>query len=80
MPRGVVAQAVERPSTTRRLRRCEAVPGEFGYRNNYVVVAQMQGHGDCSDPRLGVRIVHEPEMVTPKLAGLQGMAHHCRGR
>jgi mono/diheme cytochrome c family protein len=45
--------------------------GPISYWNNYVAVTQMHGHGNFSDPRLGVKIVHEPDMVTPKLAALR---------
>jgi mono/diheme cytochrome c family protein len=45
--------------------------GPISYWNNYVAVTQMHGHGNFSDPRLGVKIVQEPDMVTPKLAALR---------
>src|SRR5919108_4228392 len=45
--------------------------GPISYWNNYVAVTQMHGQGSFSDPRLGVRIVHEPDLVTPKLAALR---------
>ncbi len=45
--------------------------GPISYWNNYVAVTQMHGHGNFSDPRLGVKIVHHPDMVTPKLAALR---------
>jgi mono/diheme cytochrome c family protein len=45
--------------------------GPISYWNNYVAVTQMHGHGNFSDPRLGVNIVQEPDMVTPKLAALR---------
>jgi mono/diheme cytochrome c family protein len=45
--------------------------GPISYWNNYVAVTQMHGHGNFSDPRLGVKIVHEPDLVTPKLAALR---------
>ena len=31
----------------------------------------MHGHGDFSDPRLGVHITQTPDMVTPKLEALR---------
>jgi hypothetical protein len=34
--------------------------GPISYWNNYVAVTQMHGHGNFSDPRLGVNIVQEP--------------------
>jgi mono/diheme cytochrome c family protein len=45
--------------------------GPISYWNAYVAVTQMHGHGNFSDPRLGVNIVHEPDLVTPKLAALR---------
>src|SRR5215212_8893163 len=45
--------------------------GPISYWNNYVAVTQMHGQGNFSDPRLGVKIVHEPDLVTPKLAALR---------
>jgi mono/diheme cytochrome c family protein len=45
--------------------------GPISYWNAYVAVTQMHGHGNFSDPRLGVKIVHEPDLVTPKLAALR---------
>ena len=35
----------------------------------------MHGHGNFSDPRLGVTVVQEPDMVTPKLAALRAYQH-----
>src|SRR5687768_8732188 len=35
----------------------------------------MHGHGNFSDPRLGVNIVQEPDLVTPKLAALRAYQH-----
>jgi len=49
--------------------------GPISYWNAYVAVTQMHGHGDFSDPRLGVSIVQEPDMVTPKLAALRAYQH-----
>jgi mono/diheme cytochrome c family protein len=45
--------------------------GPVSYWNAYVAVTQMHGHGNFSDPRLGVNIVQSPDMVTPKLAALR---------
>ena len=45
--------------------------GPVSYWNAYVAVTQMHGHGNFSDPRLGVNIVQTPDMVTPKLAALR---------
>jgi hypothetical protein len=44
--------------------------GPISYWNSYVGVSQMGGHGDFSDPRLGLRIVQRPDLVTPKLPAL----------
>jgi mono/diheme cytochrome c family protein len=49
--------------------------GPISYWNNYVAVTQMHGHGNFSDTRLGVKIVQEPDMVTPKLAALRAYQH-----
>ena len=49
--------------------------GPISYWNDYVAVTQMHGHGSFSDPRLGVHIVQEPDMVTPKLAALRAYQH-----
>jgi hypothetical protein len=44
--------------------------GPISYWNNYVGVTQMGGHGDFSDPRIGLRIIQRPDLVTPKLPAL----------
>lgn len=44
--------------------------GPISYWNKYVGVTQMGGHGDFSDPRLGLRIVQRPDLVAPKLPAL----------
>jgi len=44
--------------------------GPISYWNNYVAVLEMGGHGNFSDPRLGINIVQEPDQVTPKLPEL----------
>lgn len=49
--------------------------GPISYWNDYVAVTQMHGHGNFSDDRLGVHIVQEPDMVTPKLAPLRAYQH-----
>jgi mono/diheme cytochrome c family protein len=49
--------------------------GPISYWNAYVAVTQMHGHGNFDDPRLGVHIVQEPDMVTPKLAALRAYQH-----
>lgn len=45
--------------------------GPISYWNNYVAVTQMGGHGSFSDPRVGLSITQEPDLVTPKLPALQ---------
>ena len=44
--------------------------GPISYWNNYVAVVEMGGHGSFSDPRIGINIVQEPDLVTPKLPEL----------
>jgi hypothetical protein len=45
--------------------------GPISYWNQYVAVTQMGGHGSFSDPRLGIRIIQEPDLVRPKLPALR---------
>jgi mono/diheme cytochrome c family protein len=49
--------------------------GPISYWNAYVAVTQMHGHGNFSDPRLGIDIRQSPDMVTPKLAALRAYQH-----
>jgi hypothetical protein len=44
--------------------------GDISYWNSYVGVGQMGGHGSFSDPRIGLRIVQTPDLVTPRLPAL----------
>jgi hypothetical protein len=44
--------------------------GPVSYWNNYVAVVEMGGHGSFQDPRLGIRIMQTPDLVTPKLPAL----------
>jgi mono/diheme cytochrome c family protein len=44
--------------------------GPISYWNAYVAVTQMGGQGNFSDPRLGINIVNDPDLVTPKLPAL----------
>ncbi|QTQ36233.1 Cytochrome c-like protein domain-containing protein [Aromatoleum petrolei] len=44
--------------------------GPISYWNNYVAVTQMGGHGNFSDPRLGITIEQTPDLVTSKLPEL----------
>jgi mono/diheme cytochrome c family protein len=44
--------------------------GPISFWNNYVAVVEMGGHGSFSDPRLGISITQEPDLVTPKLPEL----------
>lgn len=45
--------------------------GDVSYWNNYVAVSQMGGQGTFVEPALGIEIVHEPDLVTPKLRPLE---------
>jgi hypothetical protein len=47
----------------------------ISYWNAYVAVTQMHGQGVFVDPRLGIRIVQTPDIVTPKLAALRAYQH-----
>lgn len=47
----------------------------ISYWNAYVAVTQMHGRGTFIDERLGVRIIHSPDLVTPKLAALRAYQH-----
>lgn len=49
--------------------------GPISYWNAYVAVTQMHGRGNFSDPRLGVNIVNEPDLVTSKLPALRAYQH-----
>jgi mono/diheme cytochrome c family protein len=49
--------------------------GPISYWNAYVAVTQMHGQGNFSDPRLGVNIVQEPDLVTSKLPALRAYQH-----
>ena len=51
--------------------------GPISYWNRYVAVTQMGGHGSFSDPRLGIRIVQEPDLVQTKLAPLRSTNSVC---
>jgi mono/diheme cytochrome c family protein len=44
--------------------------GPVAYWNNYVAVTQMHGQGSFSDPRLGISITADPDLVTSKLPAL----------
>ncbi|TWI11541.1 c-type cytochrome [Aerolutibacter ruishenii] len=44
--------------------------GPISYWNAYVAVTQMGGQGNFVDPRLGIAVHHDPDLVTPKLAPL----------
>jgi mono/diheme cytochrome c family protein len=52
--------------------------GPISYWNAYVAVTQMHGQGSFSDPRLGINIVNNPDLVTPKLAALRAYQHSIR--
>jgi mono/diheme cytochrome c family protein len=49
--------------------------GPISYWNAYVAVTQMHGHGNFSDPRLGIDIKQSPDMVTSKLPALRAYQH-----
>jgi hypothetical protein len=44
--------------------------GPISYWNAYVGVGQMGGQGTFKDSRIGLKIVQEPDLVTPKLPAL----------
>jgi mono/diheme cytochrome c family protein len=52
--------------------------GPMSYWNAYVAVTQMHGHGNFSDPRLGIDVRQEPDMVGPKLASLRAYQHSLK--
>jgi cytochrome c553 len=45
------------------------------YWNAYVAVTQMHAQGTFTDPRLGISIVRDPDLVTPKLPALREYQH-----
>jgi mono/diheme cytochrome c family protein len=45
--------------------------GPISYWNAYVAITQMGGKGDFSDPRIGIFIDQEPDLVTPRLPALR---------
>ena len=45
--------------------------GDVSYWNAYVAVTQMGAQGSFSDPRLGIDIKADPDLLTPKLAALR---------
>jgi mono/diheme cytochrome c family protein len=49
--------------------------GPISYWNAYVAVTQMGGHGNFSDPRLGIDIKQSPDLVTSKLPALRDYQH-----
>ena len=49
--------------------------GPISYWNAYVAVTQMGGRGNFSDPRLGIDVMHSPDMVTAKLPALRAYQH-----
>ena len=44
--------------------------GPISYWNAYVAVTQMGGMGQFVDPRIGVNVIRQPDLVTPKLPAL----------
>ena len=49
--------------------------GPISYWNAYVAVTQMHGQGNFSDPRVGIAVRQEPDLVTPKLPALRAYQH-----
>ena len=49
--------------------------GPISYWNAYVAVTQMHGHGNFSDPRLGIDVKWSPDQVTSKLPALAAYQH-----
>src|SRR5688572_4278055 len=45
--------------------------GPVSYWNAYVAVTQMHGQGSFSDPRLGISLTRQPDLVTRKLPALR---------
>jgi len=45
--------------------------GPISYWNKYVAVTQMGGQGSFVDPRLGIKILHQPDLVQRKLPALR---------
>ena len=45
--------------------------GPISYWNAYVAVTQMHGKGNFSEPRLGIEVKNDPDLVTPKLPALR---------
>jgi hypothetical protein len=45
--------------------------GPVSYWNAYVAVTQMGAHGNFVDEELGIEIIHDPDLVTPKLPALR---------
>jgi mono/diheme cytochrome c family protein len=54
--------------------------GPISYWNAYVAVTQMHGQGNFSDPRIGVNVVQQPDLVTPKLEALRAYQHSLARR
>jgi len=49
--------------------------GPISYWNAYVAVTQMHGHGNFTDPLLGISITQQPDRVTSKLPALREYQH-----
>ncbi|NUS38825.1 MAG: c-type cytochrome [Lysobacter sp.] len=47
----------------------------ISYWNNYVAVTQMGGMGNFSEPRLGIEVHREPDLVTARLPALRAYQH-----
>ena len=44
---------------------------DIAYWNRYVGVTQMHGHGSFVEPRLGINVQNQPDLISDKLAALQ---------
>ena len=49
--------------------------GPISYWNAYVAITQMHGKGNFADPRLGIDVKAEQDLVTPKLEALRQYQH-----
>ena len=91
--RGVPANTTRATTRTGRTRRSSSHPrsglaqvknetytaeGPISYWNAYVAVTQMHGHGNFSDPRLGIDVKQSPDMVGPKLRRCAPTSIACR--
>jgi hypothetical protein len=52
--------------------------GPISYWNAYVAITQMHGRGNFEDPRLGIKVSQEPDLVTAKLVALRAYQHSLK--